>query len=529
MAKKNYYAVKQGKVPGIYRTWDACKAQVHGYPGAIYKGFERLEEAEAFLGGGKMPEPLLRETKGTYFAAPERKAVQSTAAPDPSSWDWEHLILAEKPCEDPEYAGVGRSAVAYVDGSYQHALGKFSCGVVLFLDGKELNLAEEYSDPDLVSMRNVAGEIKGAELAMAYCLTHDIPELAIYHDYQGIASWCTREWQAKKQGTIDYRNFYDLASAKVAIRFCKVKGPYRRHLQRKSRSAGKTGTGLINSRENGLSYTEKSSIMNGMRKFTTTYYKLSSNGKFPEGNGFRLAFISDLHNMEFGPDNTVLKAVIDEAAPDLVIIGGDQIVAKPGENLDPGLSFAERLAEEYQVIYGCGNHEYRLKLYPEQYGDLYEKLRERLKKAGICYLENETADLTISGCPVRIYGYAMDRTYYNRFYRGPLPVSELTDHLGKPDPARYGILLAHHPAYRSSYASYGADLTLSGHYHGGVVGLGAHRGLVTPDFRLFSKNCRGLFLTGGTCQIISAGTGEHTIPVRIWNRRELIITDIGKP
>ena len=146
-----------------------------------------------------------------------------------------------------------------------------------------------------------------------------------------------------------------------------------------------------------------------MRKFTTTYYKLSSNGKFPEGNGFRLAFISDLHN-------TVLKAVIDEAAPDLVIIGGDQIVAKPGENLDPGLSFAERLAEEYQVIYGCGNHEYRLKLYPEQYSDLYEKLRERLKKAGICYLENETADLTISGCPVRIYGYAMDRTYYNRFY-----------------------------------------------------------------------------------------------------------------
>ena len=43
MAKKNYYAVKQGKVPGIYRTWDACKAQVHGYPGAIYKGFERLD------------------------------------------------------------------------------------------------------------------------------------------------------------------------------------------------------------------------------------------------------------------------------------------------------------------------------------------------------------------------------------------------------------------------------------------------------------------------------------------------------
>ena len=79
-----------------------------------------------------------------------------------------------------------------------------------------------------------------------------------------------------------------------------------------------------------MSYTEKSSIMNGMRKFTTTYYKLSSNGKFPVGNGFRLAFISDLHNMEFGPDNTVLKAVIDEAAPDLVIIGGGPDCGKAG-------------------------------------------------------------------------------------------------------------------------------------------------------------------------------------------------------
>mgnify|MGYP006870773480 CR=1 FL=1 len=86
----------------------------------------------------------------------------------------------------------------------------------------------------------------------------------------------------------------------------------------------------------------------------------------------------------------------------------------------------------------------------------------------------------------------MDRTYYNRFYRGPLPVSELTDHLGKPDPARYGILLAHHPPTASLLCIiWIADLTLSGHYHGGVVGLGAHRGLVTPDFRLFRKTAAG--------------------------------------
>lgn len=49
MAAK-YYVVKHGKVPGIYRSWDACKAMVDGYPGAIYKSFKTEQEARDFLG-----------------------------------------------------------------------------------------------------------------------------------------------------------------------------------------------------------------------------------------------------------------------------------------------------------------------------------------------------------------------------------------------------------------------------------------------------------------------------------------------
>ena len=30
-----FYAVRKGKVPGIYSSWDACKRMVDGYPGAI--------------------------------------------------------------------------------------------------------------------------------------------------------------------------------------------------------------------------------------------------------------------------------------------------------------------------------------------------------------------------------------------------------------------------------------------------------------------------------------------------------------
>ena len=48
MAKKKFYAVKVGKVPGIYSTWSECEEQVKGFPSASYKSFATLSEAENF-------------------------------------------------------------------------------------------------------------------------------------------------------------------------------------------------------------------------------------------------------------------------------------------------------------------------------------------------------------------------------------------------------------------------------------------------------------------------------------------------
>ncbi len=49
MAKKNFYAVKVGRKPGIYKAWEECSAQVAGFVGAKYRGFTSLEDTEAFL------------------------------------------------------------------------------------------------------------------------------------------------------------------------------------------------------------------------------------------------------------------------------------------------------------------------------------------------------------------------------------------------------------------------------------------------------------------------------------------------
>lgn len=46
MAKKKFYVVWKGVKPGIYTSWEECKAQVSGFENALYKSFSTQEEAE---------------------------------------------------------------------------------------------------------------------------------------------------------------------------------------------------------------------------------------------------------------------------------------------------------------------------------------------------------------------------------------------------------------------------------------------------------------------------------------------------
>ncbi len=177
MAKK-FYAVKKGRNPGIYKTWTECQQQINGFSGAVYKGFEDRNEAENFISGVSNQKEELKETQ----------------------------------------------AMAYVDGSFNKLTREFSYGAVIFYNGEELRFSRKYKDRKLAKMQNIAGEIKGAEAAMQYCLDNDISSITIYHDYEGIAKWCTGEWRAEKAGTIAYADFYKKASAAVDIQFVKVKG-----------------------------------------------------------------------------------------------------------------------------------------------------------------------------------------------------------------------------------------------------------------------------------------------------------------
>lgn len=193
MAVKKYYAVKKGRKTGVFTSWDECKKQIDKFSGAIYKSFLTEKEAELFI----------------------REEIDSKI----------NVVLEKKKeIEHDNIVPTDDVMIAYVDGSYNVSTKEFSYGMVILYEGQEKKFAKKVEDVSLATMRNVAGEIKGAEAAMRYAVSKKCKKLVIYHDYEGIARWCLGDWKTNKEGTIAYKKYYDSIKEQLSVSFQKVKG-----------------------------------------------------------------------------------------------------------------------------------------------------------------------------------------------------------------------------------------------------------------------------------------------------------------
>lgn len=172
MAK--YYAVKKGRIPGVYHTWDECKKQVDGYSGAVYKSFSSLQEANDFL---------IEKSKTVFH----------------------------------------NGLIAYVDGSYNIKTKEYGYGCVL-IEGQKVieKLSGKGNKEELASMRNVSGEILGSLAAMKYAVDHRYPQICIYYDYEGIEKWATGVWKTNKEATNQYVQMVQRFQNQLDIHFIKV-------------------------------------------------------------------------------------------------------------------------------------------------------------------------------------------------------------------------------------------------------------------------------------------------------------------
>lgn len=261
--------------------------------------------------------------------------------------------------------------------------------------------------------------------------------------------------------------------------------------------------------------------------FKVTHYDIKSDKLNVLNHERKIVFLSDLHNERYGKNNEKLFNAVKDQNPDLILVGGDMLVGKADISSKVAEDFVSKLTEICPVYYANGNHEQRMKVYPETYGTAFDKYQSNLVNRGVQFLENQHETLSFDGCQVRLFGLEIPVGFYKKFRKQTLPVDVVREQIGEPEADCYNILLAHNPTYTKTYLEWGADLVLSGHFHGGVVRIPKLGGIITPQWHMFPEFSGELTLKDGKHVVVSKGLGTHTIKVRFLNPAEIVVLHIG--
>lgn len=261
-------------------------------------------------------------------------------------------------------------------------------------------------------------------------------------------------------------------------------------------------------------------------KFRTVNYTISAKRLPPEFGGFKIVHLSDLHGALYGRDNEELVREIRRISPHIIFMTGDMADSSP-YGVPRLKNLCSQLCGDYPVYGVLGNHEQEL----EQ--DVRNPLLKSLKKMGVTILENEWRTISRQGASIRLYGLVTPMKYYKNILKEyqwgvKFTAEDTRKLLGEGEVSCYKILLAHNPLYYPAYRDWGADLTLSGHIHGGIIRIPKLGGLLSPDLTLFPRYDGGHFKEQGKDLVVSRGLGNHFL-VRVLNPPELVTIVLQSP
>ena len=175
-----------------------------------------------------------------------------------------------------------------------------------------------------------------------------------------------------------------------------------------------------------------------INEFTITSNKLPNSF-----DGYRIVQVSDLHNAEFGNENTELIELVKNTNPDIISITGD-LVDSRNTNIDIAIRFVEQVVEIAPVYYVTGNHEARLS--DSEYGSL----EQRLEELGVYVLHDEEILLEKEGEFISLLGID-DPSYCKNHDSGVASsmtgkaISQLVSQ------ETYTILFSHRPEFLLQY------------------------------------------------------------------------------
>lgn len=244
---------------------------------------------------------------------------------------------------------------------------------------------------------------------------------------------------------------------------------------------------------------------------------ISSEGLPEVFEGYRIAHISDVHNIEMGKDNEKLLDMLREASPNIIAITGDLIDSR-NTDIEIALRFMQKAVKIAPCYYVMGNHETRV--------SKYDELKIGMETAGVVILADTKTEISLENEKITLIGVndPSHQTDYLFGDSGTVIDNKLNELHTEND--GFIVLLSHRPELFEVYADNGINLVLSGHAHGGQFRLPLVGGLVAPNQGLFPKYDAGLYTQGHTNMVVSKGIGNSIIPFRFNNNPEVILIEL---
>ncbi len=241
-------------------------------------------------------------------------------------------------------------------------------------------------------------------------------------------------------------------------------------------------------------------LYNGLE---VTHYTYSDKELPKEFDGFRIAFVSDLHCKMLGEKEKKLIHAITSLSPDIVVFTGDMIDGNH-KDITPVKDLLSGLSGKYPMFAVSGNHE-------KDILQNYEKLLAYYMEFGVYDLDDASFDLSVDGAHIGIYGISYRDSYY---------IKKLDQKPNKFN-NKFNILLYHDATVFPQVSFYGYNLVISGHTHGGIIRLPFLGGLISNNISFFSDYDNGVYHMNDSTLISNRGIGDAFVP-RFYNRPEVV-------
>ena len=256
--------------------------------------------------------------------------------------------------------------------------------------------------------------------------------------------------------------------------------------------------------------------LRGHRALTVSRLTVSVANLAPALDGLRIVQISDIHIGAYC-DTRELAAHVDRVnrlEPDLICVTGD--IVDRAETGPIGFPVLAGLRARHGVVVTLGNHDF--------YAGADQVTDDLRRHTAFTVLRNETATVAVNGARLHVVGVDDLGLDWARGVPEHPALPPLVAELPNDEPF---IVLTHRPDCFPQAADLGAALTLSGHTHGGQIGLPARRGRKPRNLAEFiTRFDRGQFQRGAATLYVNRGIGFTGQKIRLFCPREIAVIEL---